>query len=50
MYTWQCKADREQKRQLRAATHDAYRGTNQQKMAARGALELIRTLKARLDF
>jgi len=44
------KAGREQKRQKRAATRDAYRVSNQQRMAARRALEWIGTSKARLVF
>ena len=32
--TWWRKADWEQKRQKQAATHDTYRVTNQQRMAA----------------
>ena len=38
------------KRQKWAATRDAYRVTNQQKMVAKRALEWIRTSKARLVF
>jgi len=39
MQTQQHKANQEWKRQKQAATHDAYRITNQQRMAARRALE-----------
>ena len=42
------KADLQWKHQKRAATHGAYRVANQQRMAARRALEWIRT--ARLVF
>jgi len=38
------------KDQKRAATHDAYKVTNQQRMAARRALEWIRASKAQLVF
>jgi len=44
------KADQEQKRQKRAATCDAYRITNQQRMAVRRALEWIGMSKGRLVF
>jgi len=44
------EADRKQKRQKRTATRGAYRVTNQQRMAARRALEWIRTSKAWLVF
>jgi len=44
------EADRRRKHQKRPATHIAYRVTNQQRMAARRALEWIRTSKARLVF
>jgi len=44
------EADREQKRQKRAATHGAYRVANQQSLAVRRALEWIRMSKARLVF
>jgi len=44
----QRKADQEGKHQQRAAIHDAYRVTKQQRMAARRALEWIGTLKAQL--
>jgi len=41
MLTQQREADRERKHQTRAATHGAYRVTNQETMAARRALEWI---------
>ena len=44
------KADREQKHQKRVATRDAYRVTNQWRIAAKRALEWIGTLKAWLVF
>ena len=44
-----CEAVRVRKCQMRVAIHDAYRVANQQRMAARRALEWIRTLKAQLD-
>ena len=44
----QCEADQERKRQKLAATCDAYRVANQQRMAARRALDWIGMLKARL--
>ena len=44
------EAGQEQKRQKRAATRDAYRVSNQQRMAARRALEWIGTSKAWLAF
>ena len=44
------EADRERRRQKRAATRDTYRIAKQQGMAARRALEWIRTSKARLVF
>ena len=44
------EADREWKCEKRAATRGAYRVANQQRMAARRALEWIRTSKARLVF
>jgi len=43
-----CEANREQKCQKRAVTRDAYKVANQQRMAARRALEWIGMLKARL--
>jgi len=46
----QCEDDQEQKRQKRAATRDAYKVANKQRMAARRALEWIGMLKARLVF
>ena len=46
----QHKADREQKCQKWAATRDAYRVTNQQRMAVRRAIEWIRMSKAQLVF
>ena len=42
------KADQDRKCQKQAATRGAYRVTNQQRMAARRALEWIGTLKAQL--
>ena len=42
------EADREWKCEKRAATRGVYRVANQQRMAARRALEQIGTLKARL--
>jgi len=50
MLIQQHKANQEQKRQKQAATRDAYRVTNQQRMATRRALEWIRMLKAQLVF
>jgi len=44
------ETDQERKRQKQAATHDANRVSNQKRVAARRALEWIRTLKAQLDF
>ena len=44
------EADRELKRQKRAATRGAYRVANQQSLAVRRALEWIRASKARLVF
>ena len=44
------EADREWKCEKRAATRGAYRVANQQRMAARRALEWIRTSKAWLVF
>ena len=46
----QREADRKRKRQKRAATHGVYRVANQQRMAARRALDWIGTSKARLVF
>jgi len=46
----QGEADQEQKCEKRAATRDAYKITNQQRMAARRALEWIGTLKTQLVF
>ena len=47
----QCKADRKQKCQKRAATHVPTEScTNQQRMAARRALERIGMSKAQLVF
>ena len=50
----QCRRDdarlTEWKCQKRAATHDAYKVTNQLRMAARRALEWIRTSKGWLVF
>jgi len=45
-----CKADQERKHQKRAATRDAYRVANQQRMVAKRALEWIGTSKAQLVF
>ena len=50
MQMQQHKADQEWKRQKRAATHDGYRITNQQRMAARRDLEWTRISKARMIF
>jgi len=53
IYTRQQEADREWKCQMRTATRDAYRvanHSNQQRMAARRALEWIGTSKAWLLF
>ena len=44
------RADQEQKRQKRAATHDAYRVANQQRIAARRALGWIGMSKSQLVF
>ena len=47
----QHEANREQRRQKRAATHDAYRvATNQWRMVARRVLEWIGTSNTRLVF
>ena len=46
----QCKADQKRKCQKRAATCGAYRVANQQRMAARRALEWIGASKVRLLF
>ena len=45
---WWWEADRERKHQKQAATCDAYRVANQQRMAAMRGLEWIGTSKARL--
>ena len=45
-----CEPDRDWKCQKRAATCEAYRVANQQRMATRRALEWIRTSKAQLVF
>ena len=44
------EADQEWKYQKQAATRDAYRVANQQRMAARRVLEWIGTSKAQLVF
>ena len=46
----QCEADREWKRQKQVATRDTYSVANQQRMAARRALEWIGRSKAQLFF
>jgi len=50
MCTWRRETDHEWKHQKQAATCDAYRVTNQQRMAARRALEWIGMSKAWLVF
>jgi len=45
-----CEVDQQWKHQKRAVTCDAYRLANQQRRAARRALEWIRTSKGRLVF
>ena len=50
MWTWRRETDREWKHQKQAATCDAYRVANQQRMAARRALEWIGMSKAWLVF